>query len=879
MATVARRPALPPPPRFTDPGTWGVVVARLAMVAVSIVGAGLLLGAGLAPAASVAADVVRTVSSQMLDYPPLPDDLRQLAERSIITDRDGTTLAVFREENRKIVRLQEVPLHVRQAVIATEDQHFYDHNGVNWPSVVRAAAGNMRAGAVTSGASTITQQVVKNLVLESAEQTVDRKLREAVYALELERRMSKDAILEEYLNTAYLGNGVYGLGAAADYYWGKPVSELTVDQGALLAGMLRSPERNEPVSHPAASVARRNIVLQQMVAVGFLTPAEGSRFIAEPLELAVRERSRPSQPFVVDYARAQLLRDSALGPTVEDRERLLNRGGLTIRTTIHPVLQEVAREAIHGVLDRPEDPLAALTAVNPRTGEIMAIGFGPTEYGTGPGQVDVNPAVPDLGSGGRQPGSSFKTFAIVAALEAGISPAYTIDTPSPYVVTGRCPTSWQPGNYSDSGGGIMNMAEATARSSNIYFAHLVDQVIGPETLAETARRMGIRSRAPQPNCAAVLGSEETYPLDMASAFGTLANRGVLCEPFIIAEVVDRTGRVISRGGDRCSQVVAQAVADRATALLRGPIDGGTASRNGRIGRPAAGKTGTSDEYKNAWFVGYIPQLSTGVWVGYERNEPMRHPRCSIGVTGGCLPTEIWASFMRRAVEVLELPVEDFPAPPPLPVGTVPDVLDRDRAEAEQQLAEARFTAIATVVEDWRPEGTVITQNPAGGTTAPTGTAVLIQVSDGNGHRPLMPSLIGLAREDAEAQLAALRVRVRVAETPVDDVSVIGVVVEQDPVAGSDIGEVEAVTIVVGRARTPEDGPPPAPSPPATAPPPPPPPVSSPPPAVPSPQPTPSPTPAPTETAPPPEGGTPPGQGGAPPGQGGSPPGQGSESSS
>jgi membrane peptidoglycan carboxypeptidase len=799
--------------RLGNPELWSTVIVRVALFCVLIAGTALLLAASFAPVAGLVSGTVGFLDAELFDYPPLPDDLGEPTERSVILARDGSVLAVLHDvENREIVALDEVPAHVQDAVIATEDAEFRHHGGVDWQAIGRAAVGNVQAGEVTSGGSTITQQLVKQLVV-GADQTLDRKLREAMYAMELEQRLSKDQILEAYLNQAYFANGVYGIGTAAEFYWGKSVGDLTIDEAALLAGIIRTPARNDPVRHPLAAVQRRNIVLDQMARAGFITAEDAEAHKWLPLDLDIH-RSTTTQPFFVDYVVHLLKQDPALGADRGARQDALLRGGLTIHTTLDPRLTDIAAQVIAEVLDRPDDPLAALTAVNPTTGEILAVAIGPKPYGDGPGQTKVNPAVAGLGGSGRQPGSAFKTFEVVAALEEGISPAFTIDTPSPYEPTGECAEldpDWSPGNYSDSGGGVMDMAEATARSSNVYFSALVD-LTGPDALADAARRMGIRSTPLRDGiCSTVLGGQEVFPLDMAAAFGTLANGGTYCQPYAVSQVVDRRGRTIMRGDQRCEQAIDDGIAARATALLRGPIENGTASRNGKLGRPAAGKTGTTDDHRDAWFVGYVPQLSTAAWVGHEVPQPLSHPTCGGSVTGGCLPTIIWQRFMSRSLEALNLPVEDFPRPPPLPTGTVPDVLGDDEETAREKLAEASFSAVTREVPHWQPAGTVVAQDPEGGTTTETGTAVVLDISDGQGPQPELPSLIGLTLDEADAQLTAMGVPGEAFEVGVHDESLYGIVISQSPAVGTSLDHVTTVTLHIGRPRRPGDDPPPPPS--------------------------------------------------------------------
>jgi len=806
-----RAPGLTGGVRRADPRRrTGQSIKRVSIVGlVSILAASILVGASLGPTAGMAATILQRAEGGLFDFPPLPQDLGEPSERSVIYARDGSVLAVLHVENRKTVSLRDVPEHVQDAILATEDAAFYSHKGVNWRAITRAAFNNLRAGDVTGGASTITQQLVKN-VITGGEVTVRRKVREAAYAVELEKRLSKREILELYVNEAYFANGVYGVGTAAEYYWGKDVSELTVDEGAVLAGMIRVPEVNDPRDHPKAARARRDIVLRQMAKEGFLSREEAKRAQARPLKVDIHPLKEARNPFFVDYVRHLLKRDPALGDDVQARDRAVLRGGLQIHTTLDPRLQDIAQATITEILNRAEDPLAALTTVDPETGELLALGFGPKEYGKGPGQTEVNPAVPGLGSSGRHAGSAFKAFELVAALESGISPGFTFQAGSRYTYQLPACQGHTLGNYADASQGLLDMAAATAVSSNTYFARLLD-LTGPEKLVEVAKRMGITSNI-EAVCSLVLGAGDVYPLDMASAFGVLANDGVRCPPYAIAKIVDRNGRVISRNEPTCERVVERDVAARTVALLRGPIERGTASRHGRIGRPAAGKTGTSQDYTNAWFTGFVPQLSTAVWVGFEKNVPMRgHPTCPRGVTGGCLPTLIWSQFMREALDVLQLPVRSFPVPPPIATVGVPSVIGLSEEAAVKVLEEAGFHVVVESVTDHRPAGTVVRQDPPGGGRAPSGGIVAIGVSDGKGSIPLMPLVVGMTEQAARETLAQLGLAVQIVTGPAPAAD-IGMVLEQSPEAGIEISKVERVVLVIGRERRADDAPKPSASP-------------------------------------------------------------------
>lgn len=791
-------------------------LSRLLGIPLLAVGAALLLSAALAPTAEVAASAARLVDATWMDVPPLPQNLRELAVRSTIVDRDGDRLATVHDENRILVEGERIPEHVRQAVIATEDQQFHEHNGVDWQAIVRATLGNVRAGEITSGASTITQQLVKNVVItergERAEQSIERKINEAVYAIKLEERLTKDEILTEYLNTAYFGHGVYGVGTAAEYYWSQPVEDLTVEQAALLAGMLRAPEGYDPVEERASARSRRDIVLDQMAEVGFLPQAEADTLAAQPIELdrgelAEQNTRDPVVDFVIQAIRGdgheRLTGIEALGSSPEERFNQLATGGYTIRTSVDSGLQQRAEEAITAHLSPDQPGHMAVTTVDPQTGQLLALGFGPQAYGTE--GADFHPGVPGLGSPGRQTGSAFKAFGLVAALEEGVPPSYTADPPVPYQPSGNghCSPSYTPRNYAGGAGGQMDLYEATARSSNVFFVHLVDQVTSPQAVQDAAQRMGVPNAGAQ--CSAVLGTDAVYGVDMASGFGTLANHGERCEPHAIVEIVDRHGEVVYEHNGACEQVVDADVAARASDVLQGPIEKGTASRHGRIGRPAAGKTGTSQDYGNAWFVGYTPQLSTAVWAGREQSKNrLTHPECGGGVTGGCLPTMVWSTFMRDAVQALDLPAQSFPTPPPLPTATVPDVVGMSEEEATATLDDAGFAADPTSVEHHAEAGTVVDQTPAGDTSAPARSAVTLQVSDGSEDPPTMPFLITLSRDEATTILSQLFVEVEIVEVPVDDQNKIDHVVEQSPEHGTELDSGQTVTLEVGRERRADD---------------------------------------------------------------------------
>lgn len=775
--------------------------------------AALLLAATFAPTAALANWGVRAVSEHLMGFEPLPDDLRDLAVRSRITDRDGETLALVRDENRILVELEDVPEEVQHAVVATEDREFYEHDGVSWGAIARAGWDNVRAGGITAGASTITQQLVKNTVLtergEQAEQTLRRKIQEAAYAVQLEERMSKDDILEQYLNTAYFGNGVYGVGTAAEFYWDADVSELEPEQGALLAGMLRAPERNNPLTNEDAALQRRAVVLAQMADQGYLDEGEARALADDDLDLDVRERDAAdgSGDLLVDLAIEVLEGEGALGDTPEERFNTLATGGLEVRLTIDQDVQELAEDAIAEHLLADDTPHGALSAVDPRTGEVYAAAHGPHDYEDFRDDFGSPLTAQELVNEGRETGSSFKAVGLAAALEEGLPPSLAMDTATEYEPEDLCDEpgqEWSATNFAHATGGELDMFEATTISSNTYFAELLDQHVGMDPVRDVSERLGLRQRQ-DAGCAQILGTEDQGVAEMAAAFGAFAQEGERCEPHVIAEVRDRNGDAIIDNTDQdCGQALEPDVANQVTELLRGPIEEGTAAPTAQIGRPAAGKTGTSQEYGDAWFVGYVPQLSAAMWMGNtSREDTLTHPACNGRVTGGCVPTTVWSSFMSDAVDLLDLEPEDFPDPPALPETEVPGVVGEQEDDAVEILEDADFAASTETVEDWRPEGEVVDQSPEGGTTLEEGSLVSLEVSDGTGTEPGLPDLLGLTEDEALDALqgfaddVGVDLSVSTSEVPAASDDEVGAVTRQSPSAGTVVEDGDAVTLDIG----------------------------------------------------------------------------------
>ena len=572
-----------------------------------------------------------------IDVPPEP----RLAETTRLFDRNGEPLATLHADvNRRAVALERMPDELIAAVLAAEDKGFFEHGAIDPSAVARAMLTNLQAGGVVEGGSTITQQYVKN-VYTSGDRTFGRKLREAALAIRLEDRLSKQEILERYLNTIFLGNGSYGVEAAALTYFDRHVTHLTIPQSATIAGVIAAPTRFDPMRHPDRAERRRNYVLGELAEIGFITKGRAARLAQRPLGLRSSTTPASESPYFSDHVRRFL--EERFG-----RRRAL-AGGLTVETTIDLGWQAAAENAVFSHLPDPDGPQAALVAIDPRTGEILAL-VGGRDFSESKFNLATQAA--------RQTGSAFKTFALAAALRAGVSPLSIYTGPSSVTIDdARCDHAgepWEVDNYGDSSAGTMNLADGIANSVNTIYAQLVVQV-GPERVVRMAHRMGIRSDLP-PVCSIALGTGDVTPLEMTSAYATLAAGGVNRQPTPVRSVRDTTGAIIERPIDReGTRVMSRNVAATITWALQGVVDHGTGTAAALEDRGVAGKTGTAQEYTNAWFCGYIRQVAACVWMGYpEGNIPMN------GVTGGSIPAAIWHDFM--SFVTVGMRVRGFPTP-------------------------------------------------------------------------------------------------------------------------------------------------------------------------------------------------------------------------
>jgi penicillin-binding protein 1A len=582
-------------------------------------------------------------------------------QTSQIVAADGSVLAdLHAEQDREVVGLAAIPQTLRDAVIAVEDRRFYDHGGVDGRAIARAFVENARAGAVTQGGSTITQQLAKNAVVGS-DRTLERKLEEASVALQLERQFTKDEILARYLNTVYFGNGAYGVQTAAQRYFGRDVNDLTLEQSALLAALLKAPATYDPYRHPPAARDRRDVVLDLMEDQGMVTAEAAAAARAAPLGAQpLPEAQQWEAPYFVDHVLDQLQHDPqfvALGSDPAGRANMLFRGGLNVETTLDPAWQTAAEAAVDATLTERSDPHAAVVAIDPRTGGIRAL-VGGRDY-----QSRTDPfAKFNLATDGRrQPGSTFKELVLATALDQGILLDDTFDGSRRVVIEPRPgePQPYPVANYDNHDYGTISLRDATAFSVNTVFAQLISQV-SPEAVVATAKEAGITTDL-QPLRSLALGSQEVSPLEMASVQATLAAGGLYRPPTAVTKITDAGGKVLyQRMTPPGRRAINPAVAYLATDALRGVVGYGTGER-ANLQRPMAGKTGTTQRGADAWFVGYTPDIAASVWVGFPQGSvPMEPPLTRITVEGGNWPAEIFARFGLRALQ--DVPASDFRTP-------------------------------------------------------------------------------------------------------------------------------------------------------------------------------------------------------------------------
>jgi penicillin-binding protein 1A len=604
--------------------------------------AGVLASAGVAVAAYV---------FWPTDLPPakaLEEHAPSLGTK--IYGSDDQFLTEFQAERRIFVPLQQIPLVLRNAVIAVEDARFYSHFGVDLKGILRAAYANFRRGRVVEGGSTITQQLAKVLFL-TPDRSLSRKVKEALLALELEKRYSKDRLLELYLNQIYMGHGSYGVEAAARMYFGKSVQHLALPEAALLAALPRSPGNYSPFERPEVAQRRRAVVLARMLEQGYISDVESRQANRAALGLVPPDRRRGSGQYFLEHLQQTL--EAKYGGDV------LYKAGLSVYTTLDPALQRVAEQAVRdglaalqerqaarpGAKDpaattaRPAAPEGAALVMEAQTGYVRAL-VGGSDFA----RSEFNRAL----NARRQPGSAFKPFVYLAALEAGRSPADVLeDVPVRYVSAGKV---WAPENYDGKFRGPVSLHQALEESINVPTIRLLEE-IGVPRVIDAARRAGIRSPLPQ-DLTLALGSGDVTLLELTAAYATLANQGVRMEPIFVRYVTDAQGRLLEENIPEGREAVDPGIARTLTHMLRGVIQRGTGIGARVLGRPLAGKTGTTNDFSNAWFVGYTPSIVGAVWLGYDLPRSLGHDE-----TGARAALPVWLAIMRAALR--DQPVEEF----------------------------------------------------------------------------------------------------------------------------------------------------------------------------------------------------------------------------
>ncbi|MDD5748459.1 MAG: PBP1A family penicillin-binding protein [Actinomycetota bacterium] len=742
------------------------------------------------------------------------------ANGKFLTDLHG-------EENREIVDLDIIPENLQKAVIAAEDSNFYKHKGIDWWAAARALWANVVSGKVWQGGSTITQQYVKNAYV-GRKRTIWRKIQEASLAHQLEKKYSKDMILQLYLNGIYFGQGAFGCYVAAYKYFGKTPPQLTLAECATLAGIICSPSYYDPYVCPEKVVTRRNWVLDRMVKKSFVSKEEAESAKNEPLQVQPINRyfKPPPAPYFCEYiverAKTEL---SSKGYKPDD----LYKGGFRIYTTLDMKLQELAEETVRTHLNSNSGPDVALVCIDPRTGYIKAMVGGKNFL-----KSQFNSAA----DGHRQAGSAFKVFVLTRAIADGISPEVTYNSSSPCIIHLPDGGKWVVNNYDGRGSGSMSIRTATIHSVNCVFAQLIMDV-GPSRVAQMAKNMGIMTEV-EANPAIALGGlhKGVTPLEMASAFGTLANGGNHAIPRSIYKITDSEGNIIIENKPKTERVLDSKIALKVNKILQAVVSSGT-GRGANIGRSQAGKTGTTEDHADAWFVGYTPDLVTAVWVGYPEG------RISMGgMCGGDLPATIWGDFMSKALK--DVPPTSFEAAssedevqrdegnsvtllvcdgsgllatpycphshyrtfrrgeePTRPcnvhtertTNVVPNVVGMNQSSAKELLTQSGYSVSVTQQSSAQSPGTVVSQTPSAGTRLAPGRSVTITVSSGP-SMGVIPSVVGLSEQAAKTKISTAGFN---NEVNYVEGSPVGVVIAQSPSGGTSAPVSSTVVITVNKA--------------------------------------------------------------------------------
>ncbi|HHC07650.1 MAG TPA: PASTA domain-containing protein [Actinobacteria bacterium] len=773
----------------------------------------------------------------LCDPDELDLSLPEISELSEVYTADGVRLGVLTERNSQPIPLEEIPDVVVAAALASEDKDFYRHRGISYRAILRAALENV-GGETVQGGSTITQQVVKQNFL-TPERTIERKICEAVLAAELERRYTKDQILEFYLNSVFFGSNAYGIEAAAREYFDKDVTELTIAEAATLMTPIRNPTRYHPRLRPERVLEARNDVIDRMLRNGYITADQAAEAKAEPLGVVPHRGFEELAPQVMIAVRQELLRNPAygLGETYLERKRAVfgcpaadatceGGGGLRIEVTVDYRLQEEATRILRAWFRSGIDgPTGAIAMVDNATGAIRVMASG-LEFGS---DLESGQRPYDLATqGARQPGSAFKPFTLAAALERGTLDGRPVtlgsywDQSSPAEIDCGfpCTASGNIWRVSNAGGatpkGLRTLESATVSSINTVYARLV-AAIGPDRVVEMARRLGIESPL-KAYPSITLGAFGVSPLEMASAYSTFANYGIRREPYLIERIVAPDGTVLYEHQVSRRRVLSDSISAVIVDTLRKVVTNGT-GRRADLGRPQAGKTGTATDYRDVWFVGFVPQYSTAVWVGYaDKQVPMRdftvwndlegREQFYRRAFGGTLAAPVWKQFME--VVVADLPPEDFPPEPPgaavyrqVPFTRVPDLAGLDPTDVVDALYAVGLEAEIVEVPSLEPAGTVVDQDPGPGARLRQGSQVRVEVSTGQPPAAPLLDLRGTPLVVVGDRLAAFAAETGIeldwaaqeVETP--DPAQWGLVVATDPGPGTIVTSGRLVTVFVG----------------------------------------------------------------------------------
>jgi penicillin-binding protein 1A len=704
---------------------------------------------------------VRAVSGEIGQLDPAAQ--HSDVDTVVYADNGRTVLAVLRgEESRVVVKTEDIAPIMRQAIVSVEDQRFFEHKGIDLRGVGRALWADIRNKAIVEGGSTITQQFVKNAYIRN-ERTFARKVREAALAWQLEQQWKKDRILTAYLNTIYFGNGAYGIQQAARTYFQKGARHLRLHEAALLAGIPADPARYDPVANPSGAMARRHHVLKVMNEQGKITLRDYELADAKPLpqpdKVRLPDAEGPAQYFV-NYVKDQLIEKYGAG-------RVFG-GGLRVTTTIDLKMQKLARQAIERVLRNPDGPAAALVAIEPRTGAVKAM-FGGRNFR----ESQFNLAA----QAERQPGSAFKPIVLATAMRQGISPATELESKKVFIDAGD--RIWPVTNYEHTYLGRVTLGRAMVSSDNSVYAQLTD-LVGPKAIVETAHALGIKSPL-DAYFSIGLGFVAVNPLEMARAYATLANGGRRVDGSLLGDtprVVERVDRIrsgrIEENLPQPTEVMESGEAEALTSILQDVVSFGTGRRAYVPGKNVAGKTGTNDNYADAWFVGYTPELAVAVWVGYpDRLRPMTTEFGGEPVTGGTLPAMIWKEFVQGVEE--NDPGASFDAAPYL--GATPVWVVKRGGTWVQDNGYCRGSRLLVYFSGHLPE----------------------DEADCKPNEVSVPLVVGLTEPTAVARLAEQPLGAELIYKPAKAGKTPGVVVDQRPRAGG-LSANDDVTLIVSKAR-------------------------------------------------------------------------------